>query len=92
MKHLSHKIRIYPNNAIATRLAMCFGVARFVYNWGLQHCKQGHDRDINAAINILNEAAGGYREAQNACGEGVRRGGRKATLLLSEKQEDGIRC
>jgi hypothetical protein len=38
--------------------AMCFGTARFAYNWGLDLCEKV----------LVNEDARGYREAQNACG------------------------
>ncbi|MDD5511066.1 MAG: transposase [Dehalococcoidales bacterium] len=37
---LAHKIEIYPNNKAITYFVMCFGVARFAYNWALQICKK----------------------------------------------------
>jgi len=42
MRHLSHKIRIYPSNKAITYFVMCFGVARFAYNWALAQCKQDY--------------------------------------------------
>lgn len=36
---LSHKIRIYPNNEQEKFLKKSCGVARFVYNWGLEEWK-----------------------------------------------------
>jgi putative transposase len=63
-----------------------------VRKWECPQCGRGHDRDVNAAINILNEAARGHLEAENACGEGIRRGGRKAVSRSSTKQEGGVSC
>ena len=40
-----------------------------VREWACAACGTVHDRDVNAARNI---AALGHREAQNACGDGVR--------------------
>jgi putative transposase len=39
MTHLSHKIRLYPNNAQRTHFARACGISRFAYNWGLDQCK-----------------------------------------------------
>jgi len=43
MKHLSHKIRIYPNNKAKSYLSRCFGTARFAYNWAINECKKSYD-------------------------------------------------
>ena len=43
MRVLSHKIRIYPNNKAISHFAMCFGAARFAYNWALDFCKKAHE-------------------------------------------------
>lgn len=43
MRHLSHKIRIYPNDKTVSYFVMCFGVARFAYNWALAQCVQEHE-------------------------------------------------
>jgi putative transposase len=45
-KVLAHKIRIYPNNKAITYFVMCFGAARFAYNWGLDLCKKSLDKNI----------------------------------------------
>jgi putative transposase len=42
---LSHKIRIYPNKKAISYFAMCFGAARFAYNWGLDLCKNTLDNN-----------------------------------------------
>lgn len=42
MKHLSHKIRIYPNNQAKTYFAKAFGISRFAYNWGLDQCTNAY--------------------------------------------------
>jgi putative transposase len=47
-----------------------------VRSWGCQVCGVIHDRDVNAARNILNIlVAAGLAETQNACGGSVRPGG-----------------
>lgn len=40
-----------------------------IRTWTCEHCKTAHDRDINAAINIL---AAGRADRLNACGDQVR--------------------
>jgi putative transposase len=67
--------------------------------WICEGCGMVHDRDINAAKNILRVAQRHWetvshasRGTINACGEGVRRGGRKAISQSSMNQEGGRSC
>jgi transposase len=39
--------------------------------WQCENCRKKHDRDINAAINLL-KLASGHEESLNACGEAIR--------------------
>ncbi|NES82819.1 MAG: IS200/IS605 family element transposase accessory protein TnpB [Moorea sp. SIO2B7] len=55
-----------------------------VRNWTCEHCKTNHDRDINASINIRNEALRILElgTSSTANGGGVRRLGGKISCLL----------
>ena len=60
--------------------------------WTCQHCKTNHDRDINASINIKNEALRilSLGTSDTANGEDVRRlGGKKSCLLDAIPDEIG---
>lgn len=46
--------------------------------WTCPACSAVHDRDVNAAINIRVAGLAILAERRNACGAGVRRGGREA--------------
>ncbi|MFB4316533.1 helix-turn-helix domain-containing protein [Actinomadura sp. 21ATH] len=67
---LRYRYRLYPTPAQQQELARAFGCARVVFNDGLRARRQAyaegvHDRDVNAARNIL---AAGRADRRNACG------------------------
>ena len=61
----SYKFRIYPNKEQENVIQRTFGCCRFVFNhflkdlsvrkWTCPVCGTSHDRDVNAAKNILKE-------------------------------------
>ena len=57
MQIRGHIIELNPNDKQVTHLKKACGVARFAYNWGLSEWMRQYDRDINASINILNNAS-----------------------------------
>ncbi|MGI5165276.1 RNA-guided endonuclease InsQ/TnpB family protein [Spirillospora sp. CA-253888] len=86
--------RWYPSTKQCSR---CGAVTRTVplhmREWRC-HCGTVHDRDVNAARNIL---AAGLAESRNACGAGVRPqgrepGGRSATKQETRPAREGITC
>lgn len=45
--HISHKIRLEPNNAQRTYLSKAIGCARLAYNWGLSEWKRAYEAGEN---------------------------------------------
>jgi putative transposase len=64
MRHLSHKIRLYPSNRARTHFIRACGIARFAYNWGLEQCKKAYEErgetlsgyDLSKQLNAIKKA------------------------------------
>jgi len=65
-----------------------------VRSWTCKHCGTQHDRDVNAAINIKNEALRilALGTSASACGGDVSRTGKTSVLLDAVPNESGSQC
>jgi len=80
--------RFFPS----TKLCSCCGFKNDYLtlkdrSWTCPSCGILHDRDLNAATNILKEVAARHAETINACGETVRHMNHCDSMQDSEKQE-----
>ncbi|WP_433143525.1 RNA-guided endonuclease InsQ/TnpB family protein [Actinomadura nitritigenes] len=77
--------RWYPSSKLCSRCGHRIAVLPLhVREWSCQGCGACHDRDVNAAANIL---AAGLAERRNACGADVRPQGRTPGGRSAVKQE-----
>ncbi len=80
--------RFFPSTKTCSSCNLVTGSSRLnIRAWTCTHCGMAHDRDTNAAKNILVEAARKYQEAQNACGDLVKPKRVRSPRYKSKKQE-----
>ena len=82
--------RFYPSSQICCVCGNKDGKKNLsTRTWICPHCESFLERDINAAINLLD--AGGYSEYLNACGEDIRRIlANPQTLTKQEKSSEKV--
>lgn len=82
--------RFYPSSQICCVCGNRDGKKELsIRKWICPHCESFLERDINAAINLLD--AGGYSESLNACGEDIRRIlSDPQTLMKQEKPSEKV--
>ncbi|WP_331756585.1 transposase [Streptomyces decoyicus] len=83
--------RRFPSSQICSACGVKDGPKPLnVRTWMCQDCDTMHDRDVNAARNILNEGkrivAAGHADTENACGAQVR-----PVLVPAQRSESGSR-
>lgn len=79
--------RFFPSSKICSTCGVIFdGLTLADRAWTCEACGTEHDRDVNAAINLLNAPTAGAAESQ-ACEDRVRRKSIRAGAQRSLKQE-----
>lgn len=79
--------RFFPSSKTCSTCGVVFeGLTLADRAWTCEACGTEHDRDVNAAINLLNAPTAGAA-ASHACGDRVRRKSLRASAQRSLKQE-----